>query len=69
MGMRFKLLISSVMVPLKPGSTNPAVLWMIMPRRPRESMVREGVEVVAEEMLMMEFISWIALTVSAVSLP
>src|SRR3954454_1216959 len=35
MGTLLKLVISSVSVPLKPGSTKPAVAWTISPRRPR----------------------------------
>src|SRR3954471_22077231 len=35
MGTRVRLVISSVSVPLKPGSTKPAVAWTMSPRRPR----------------------------------
>src|SRR5947199_298402 len=33
-GIRVRLVISSVRVPAKPGSTKPAVAWTISPRRP-----------------------------------
>ena len=35
-GTRVRLVISSVSVPLKPGSTKPAVAWTMRPSRPRE---------------------------------
>ena len=35
-GTRVRLVISSVSVPLKPGSTKPAVAWTMRPSRPSE---------------------------------